>query len=202
MVCLTLVMGCSIQPEGLPTLSGIMYIIFHLHATEEGPWYHCADFTPLPSLPPFFCFPVLLPLLPQTHMSWQMNWASLSLVTPTAWKSVLEPWRWSFIGEASSNSYQSGLKGCGWWVLRGRQRSGISEGSAKEWNVRGNCMREWSVWSVREECEGVECECGVWECGMWERGVRVCTNPSSLSHNSFYLTCEEGVVCGNKTNWH
>ena len=38
---------------------------------------------------------------------------------------------------------------------------------AKKWNIRRECERvecerelygEWSVWSVREECEGVECE--------------------------------------------
>lgn len=155
-----------------------------------------------PFLTPFFCFPVVLPLLPQTHKSWQMNWVSLSLVTPTAWKScsgVMEMkfyWRgiFKFLSVWSERV----------WVMSVKRE-------AKKWNIRRECERvecerelygEWSVWSVREECEGVGCECGVWECGVWESGVRVCTNPSSLSHNSFYLTCEEGVECGNKTNWH
>ena len=164
MVCLTLVMGCSIQPEGLPTLGGIVYIIFHLHATKEGPWYLCADFTPLPSLPPFFCFPVLLPLFPQTHMSWQINWASLSLVTPTAWKSCSEAMEMKF--------YWRGIfKFLSVWSERVWVMSVKRE--AKKWNIRRECKRVECERESYERVECVECERGVWGSGMWVWSVTV-----------------------------
>ena len=152
MLCLTLVMGCTVQPEGLPTLSRIMYVSFHLHATEEGPWHHCADFTPLSSLPSFFCFPVLPPFFPQTHMSWQMNWVSLSLVTLTAWTSSS--------GAMEMKFYWRGIfKFISVWSERVWVMSVKRE--AKKWNIRRECKRVECERESYERVECVECERGV-----------------------------------------
>ena len=154
-----------------------------------------------PSLPFLHCFASQFSLLFSHKLTWAGRWTGL-----VSDSDSLEIMFWSHGDEVLLERHLQILislvwKGVGDECEEGGKEVEYQKGVRKSGMWEG-IVWEWSVWSVREECEGVGCECGVWECGVWESGVRVCTNPSSLSHNSFYLTCEEGVECGNKTNWH
>ena len=96
------------------------------------------------SLPPFLppSLPPFLPLsLPQTHICWQIDWARLSLVTPTSW--TLSPGTIAVRFYCRMFFKFSSVWRLGWEEeVRGGRQSGTLGGSVKGWNVRATGMSE------------------------------------------------------------
>ena len=95
-----------------------------------------------PSFPPSFTPPFLPLSLPQTHIRWRIDWARLSLVTPTSW--ILSPGTIAMRFYCRMLFKFSSVWRLGWEeeVRGGRQRSVTSGGSVKGWNVRATGMSE------------------------------------------------------------